>query len=64
MQSYSKCRTRYSNKWLGRLQGLYGYFMDNIIELTMVLYDGTVVKTSEKENTDLWWAARGAGEFC
>lgn len=46
---------------IGRLQGLYGYFMDNIVELTLVLYDGSIVKVSETSNTDLWWAVRGAG---
>lgn len=42
---------------------MYGYFMDNIVELTMVLYDGTIKKLSPTENTELWWAARGAGKW-
>lgn len=46
---------------IGRLQGIYGYFMDNIVEVTLVLYDGSVVTVSETSNTDLWWAVRGAG---
>lgn len=46
---------------IGRLQGMYGYFMDNIVELTLVLYDGSIVTVSETSNTDLWWAVRGAG---
>lgn len=46
---------------IGRLQGMYGYFMDNIVELTLVLYDGSIVTVSETLNTDLWWAVRGAG---
>ena len=47
----------------GRLQGMYGYFMDNIVELTFVLYDGSVKTLSPTENTELWWAARGAGKW-
>lgn len=36
--------------------------MDNIVELTMVMYDGEVKKLSSSQNPDLWWAARGAGK--
>ena len=38
-----------------------GYGHDIIIEYEMVLVDGSVVKVSEDENEDLYWANRGGG---
>ena len=35
--------------------------IDNLLEVEAVLADGKIVKASEKENPDLFWAARGAG---
>jgi FAD/FMN-containing dehydrogenase len=50
------------------LGGGYGYLspkvgltIDNLLEVEYVLADGKVVRASEKEHTDLFWAARGAG---
>ncbi|PYI33609.1 FAD-binding domain-containing protein [Aspergillus indologenus CBS 114.80] len=47
---------------LGRLQGLYGYMIDNVVQLTVVLYDGGIRTVSPHENRDLWWGMRGAGQ--
>ncbi|KAI9838886.1 MAG: hypothetical protein M1819_004094 [Sarea resinae] len=46
---------------IGRLQGMYGLFMDNIKSVTMLFANGTIEKVSEATNPDLWWALRGAG---
>ena len=46
---------------LGWLTGQYGYMVDNIISVRMVLADGTIVTASETENQDLFWAVRGTG---
>jgi hypothetical protein len=41
----------------------YGLALDFTIEVTVVLADGRVVKASTTENSDLFWALRGAGCF-
>lgn len=46
----------------GWLAGKYGLTIDNLLEVQLVLANGDVVRTSEKENTDLFWAVRGAGQ--
>ncbi|KAI6782598.1 6-hydroxy-D-nicotine oxidase [Emericellopsis cladophorae] len=43
------------------LQAKYGFAADNILSARVVLADGAVVTASESENTDLFWALRGAG---
>jgi FAD/FMN-containing dehydrogenase len=45
----------------GYLMGQHGMVVDNILEVELVLADGTVVTASESQNEDLFWAARGAG---
>lgn len=45
----------------GRLEGLYGLIADNILELNVVLADGSTIKVSEKSHKELFWAMRGAG---
>lgn len=44
--------------WLTRKHGLT---IDHLRAVEMVLADGTAVRASEDENSDLFWAVRGAG---
>ncbi|KAG7001459.1 FAD-linked oxidoreductase OXR1 [Physcia stellaris] len=46
----------------GRLQGLHGMSIDALRRLRVVLANGKVINVSEKENADLWWGIRGAGQ--
>lgn len=46
----------------GWLTGRYGLVIDNILSLKMVLADGRIVNVSDEENSDLFWAVRGAGQ--
>ncbi|RFU78144.1 fad binding domain [Trichoderma arundinaceum] len=46
---------------LGWLTGLYGTTVDNLIAAKVVVADGRILSASEHENTDLYWAIRGAG---
>ncbi|EGG25001.1 FAD dependent oxidoreductase domain-containing protein [Cavenderia fasciculata] len=41
----------------------FGYMCDNVLEMTVVLSDGSVVVCTEKEgeHSDLFWAMRGGG---
>ncbi|RSM02372.1 hypothetical protein CEP52_008030 [Fusarium oligoseptatum] len=45
----------------GTLQGHYGLLTDQIVAARVVLASGRAVTASKKENTDLFWALRGAG---
>lgn len=45
----------------GFLTGRHGLVIDNLLEVELVLADGEVVTVSETENSDLFWAIRGAG---
>jgi FAD/FMN-containing dehydrogenase len=46
----------------GRYQGLYGLLADNVVNLDVVLADGTPVRANaSNEYSDLFWAMRGAG---
>ncbi len=46
---------------VGWLMPKYGLALDNLRAAEMVLADGRVVRASEHENTDLFWAIRGGG---
>ncbi|KAI0995773.1 hypothetical protein K3495_g12407 [Podosphaera aphanis] len=45
----------------GFMSGARGLVIDNLLEIEYVLADGSLVTASARENTDLFWAARGAG---
>ena len=46
----------------GWLSGTRGLTIDCMIECTVVLVSGEIVKASEKENSELFWGLRGAGQ--
>ena len=46
----------------GRFQGYFGLVLDNIIDMNVVLADGSMVTVSESSNSDLYWGMRGAGQ--
>lgn len=45
----------------GWLSSAYGLVIDNLLEVELVLADGSILKASETVNPDLFWAIRGAG---
>ncbi|KAF2653492.1 FAD binding domain-containing protein [Lophiostoma macrostomum CBS 122681] len=45
----------------GNLMGTYGFGVDQLISARVVTADGSLVTASESENSDLFWAIRGAG---
>jgi FAD/FMN-containing dehydrogenase len=45
----------------GLLQGSHGLVSDQFISMRIVLADGSIKTVSANENSDLWWAVRGAG---
>ncbi|MDB5134709.1 MAG: FAD-binding oxidoreductase [Mucilaginibacter sp.] len=46
---------------LGYLTRKYGLSIDNLLEVSMVLADGSYVQASANNNPDLFWAVRGGG---
>jgi hypothetical protein len=46
----------------GWLSGKYGLTIDNLLAVQIVLADGSIVTASHSENSDLFWAVRGAGQ--
>lgn len=46
---------------IGHLMGTQGFTVDTLRSVRMVTASGDIVKASEDENPDLFWAVRGAG---
>ena len=46
---------------LGWLMGKHGLALDNLLSVEVVTASGEIMRASEKENADLFWALRGAG---
>jgi FAD/FMN-containing dehydrogenase len=46
---------------LGWLMTKYGMALDNLLAVNLVLADGSVVRASEEDHPDLFWAVRGGG---
>src|SRR5207302_7405761 len=46
---------------IGHLSRKCGLAIDNLLEVDMVLADGSFVTASEDTNPDLFWAVRGGG---
>ncbi|KLO07487.1 FAD-binding domain-containing protein [Schizopora paradoxa] len=45
----------------GWLSSEHGLVIDNLLQATMVVADGSILTASATENTDLFWAIRGGG---
>jgi FAD/FMN-containing dehydrogenase len=45
----------------GPLNGQFGLALDNLVEATVVLADGSSVTANESDHADLFWAIRGGG---
>ncbi|KAK5989719.1 FAD-linked oxidoreductase sorD [Cladobotryum mycophilum] len=46
---------------LGPMSRMWGSALDHVVEMEVVTADGSIVRASEKVNSDLFWAMRGAG---
>lgn len=46
---------------VGHLSRKYGLTIDNLLEVDMVLADGSFVTADKNQNTNLFWAIRGGG---
>ena len=44
------------------MTGKYGLVIDNVISITTVLADGTIVKSSKEQHSELFWGLLGAGQ--
>ncbi|KAG5762394.1 hypothetical protein H9Q72_009494 [Fusarium xylarioides] len=45
----------------GLLQGFHGLISDNIVNMNVILANGSAVTVNGTSHSDLWWAMRGAG---
>ncbi|KAI5808470.1 hypothetical protein DFH27DRAFT_539346 [Peziza echinospora] len=45
----------------GRLQGMYGLLLDQLVSARIILHDGSIIEASDSQNPDLFWGLRGAG---
>lgn len=43
----------------GYLMGQYGLCIDNLVEVTIVVADGRIIKANANENEDIFWGIRG-----
>jgi len=46
---------------VGWLRGTAGLYVDNVVSADVVTTDGRLLRVSETENPDLYWAIRGGG---
>jgi len=46
---------------IGWLMGKYGLALDNLASVELVTADGGILRASEDDNADLFWAVRGGG---
>jgi FAD/FMN-containing dehydrogenase len=46
---------------IGWLMGKYGLALDNLLSVELVTAEGQVLRASDAENPDLFWAVRGGG---
>ena len=46
---------------IGKYMGYFGLVTDNIINMTVVIADGSTITVSETSHPDLYWGMRGAG---
>ncbi|KAJ9474611.1 BBE domain-containing protein [Pseudozyma hubeiensis] len=66
VSAYPVGSTAMTTGGFGYLTRAYGLSLDNIVEVEMVLADGSIVTLNEESKTktqrerDLWWAVRGA----
>ena len=42
--------------------GFYGLILDNIVDMTVVLANGSITTVSATSHPDLYWGMRGAGQ--
>ncbi|KAL1741774.1 hypothetical protein HDZ31DRAFT_66609 [Schizophyllum fasciatum] len=45
----------------GFLSSSYGLALDNVLGVTIITADGSILKANEQENADLFWGIRGGG---
>ncbi|KAI5124789.1 hypothetical protein M0805_005423 [Coniferiporia weirii] len=45
----------------GWLSSTHGLAIDNVVQVTMVVADGSILTANENKNSDLFWAIRGGG---
>ncbi|KAF5391054.1 hypothetical protein D9757_003986 [Collybiopsis confluens] len=53
--------SRYPGKATGKILVAYGLAVDNVLEFTVVVANGTLLTVNEVKNSDLFWAMRGGG---
>ncbi|KAL8736007.1 MAG: hypothetical protein Q9166_000569 [cf. Caloplaca sp. 2 TL-2023] len=46
----------------GRYMGFFGLILDNVVDMTVVLGNGTIITVSSTSHPDLYWGMKGAGQ--